>query len=137
LTEEQKRSITSELTQRLDGYHQAAIKKDTEWFRTFWLKSSDFAVALDGDYITDYDPWFEEYYAKALPTIKEILHFRFGEGRAAILNENAASYATTFDWGMVTTSNDTIRSKGSIVYVFVRNDGVWKCVQTGGTHKYY
>ena len=137
LTEEQKNSIVSELKKRLDDYRLAVVKKDAEWFRSFWLNSKEFAVALDGDYNTDYDPWFETSYTKALPAIKEILHFKFGEGRATVLNENAASYTTTFDWGMVIDNNDTIMSKGSIVYVFVRKDGEWKCVQTGGTHKYY
>jgi hypothetical protein len=137
LSEEKRNAIVSEIKTRLEGYHQALIKKDFQWFREFWADEKEFAIALDGELITDYEPWFEKDYAKALPDIKEILHFKFGEGKAAILNENAATYATSFDWGMITTSNDTIQSTGSIIYVFERKDGKWKCIQAAGTHKYY
>lgn len=137
LTQEQKNAIVAEIKDRLNGYSDALGKKDVEWFREFWANDHGFAMALDGDLITDYEPWFEKDYAKALPGIKEILHFKFGDGNAAILSQNAVSYATTFEWGMITTANDTIQSKGSIVYVLERKNGTWKCIQAAGTHKFY
>ena len=137
LSEEKRNSIASEIKDRLNDYIEAARRQDTEWFRDFWLKGNDFAFSFDAEFITDYDPWFTKYYAEALPNVKEILHFKFGEGRVAVISDNAASYSTTFDWSMVTTKNDTIQSKGSAIYVLVRQDGKWKCVQSGGTHKYY
>jgi hypothetical protein len=132
LSEERQIAIVNKIKERLEGYHQAVIKKDGEWFREFWANEKDFAVALDGEFITDYDPWFEKDYAQALPEIEEILHFKFGGGKAAIISENAATYATSFDWGMITTASDTIKSTGSIIYVFERTNGKWRCIQAAG-----
>jgi hypothetical protein len=137
LSDEKKNAIANEIKELLEGYHQAAIRKDTEWFRNFWANEENFAAALDGDLATEYGSWFQTSYVEALPTIKEILHFEFTNSKAAVISENAVSYATNFDWGMITTADDTIKSKGSIVYVFIRKNGKWQCIQTGGTHKYY
>jgi hypothetical protein len=38
--------------------------------------------------------------------------------QSAIFIENVATHATSFNWGMTTTSKDTIQSTGSIIYVF-------------------
>ena len=137
LTEQKKNAIVTEIKERLAGYHEAVKRKDVEWFREFWANEKEFAAALDGDLSTDYQSWFEKNYVEALPGIKEVLYLKFADGKAGIVNEDAVTYATSFDWGMITTTNDTIQSKGSIIYVFRRKDGIWKCIQTAGTHKYY
>lgn len=137
LSEEKKLAIIKEIQQRLDGYPEAAKRGDTLWFHNFWADVKEFTFAGDGQILTDYETTITKPYRESLSKMKEILYFKYSNGHGYVLDEDAVSYVTNFDWGMQTKSGDTLRAKGAWLYVFKKLDNQWKVVHSAGTHKYY
>ena len=137
ISDTRKVEITEEIKVLMDGYPEAVKRHDLDWFSKFWSNEKDFVFAVDGQVITNYDEWFKMYYSDGLKNLKEILHFDWSNGHATIFSENTVSYATNFDWGMVAVSGDTVKVRGSALYVFKKSDGEWRAVNCGATHTYY
>jgi len=137
LSEADKLTISEEIQSRANGYSEALINKDLSWFHSFWSNEEDFVFAGDGLIQTDYDALITQPLTNLFETLEEVLHFEFTNGHVCVLGSNAASFATNFNWGMVTNSGDTIQSKGSWLYVFKKSDDDWRVVHSAGTHIYY
>ena len=127
-----------EVKQIVAGYPEAVRQKDLEWFSNFWSNEKDFVFAFDGQISNDYDQWFNTYYREGLSGLKRVLRFNFSNGHASALSDHIITYATNFDWAVITVSGDTVESKGAALYVFKKKeDGKWSVVNAGGTHIYY
>ncbi len=136
IPEEKQRALIHEVEQRLLGYQDATKRGDLEWFRNFYSKEHDFAFASDGELLTDYAA-FESGTKEAIANTKELLTFKLSNSRAHVISENAVSYATNFEWQIVEQSGDTLRAKGSWLYLFEKRDGEWRVVQCAGTHRFF
>jgi hypothetical protein len=137
LSEAEKLAISEEIQNRANGYSEALINKDLNWFQSFWSDEEDFVFAGDGLIQTEYDAVITQPLSDLFPNLDEVLHFEFTNGYVCVLGRNAASYATNFNWGMVMSSGDTLQSKGSWLYVFKRSNDEWRVVQSAGTHNYF
>ena len=134
---EEKIQVTNEIKALLDEYPESFNHHDLKWFQRFWAKSNGFALAGDGKLETNYDSAITMRYNEAFSKFKAVSHFQLSNGVAYVLDRNSASYATEYDWGLVTTEGDTLKARGSWLYVFKRDGTEWKVVQSGGTHTYY
>lgn len=132
----ERTAITKEIQGRLDGYADAVKRKDLEWVQKFWSNEKDFVLAGDGELSTDYNSVVVKDYGDFFTTMKEMSYLNWSNGQALVLNENTVSYATKFDWQAVMESGDTIKSRGSWLYLFKKSDGQWKVVHSAGTHLY-
>ena len=137
LSEDEKIQITKNIEETLNGYPGAFQRHDLNWFQEFWFNDKDFVMAGDGRMETIYDSTVTQRYRKAFATVKEVLHFKFSNGLAHVINRDAVSYTTNFDWGFVDLSGDTLKSNGSWLYVFKKSGGKWRVIQSAGTHNYY
>lgn len=136
ISEEEKLAIKKEIKERVENYPEALKRKDLEWFHNFWSNEEDFVFAGDGLLNTNYDSAITQVYLNLFPNLEEVLHFEISNGQISVLSKDAASYALNFDWG-ITISGDTVKSKGSWIYVFKKSDDQWKVVHSAGTHNYY
>ena len=136
ISDEERATITKEIQGRLDGYSEAVKRKDLDWVQKFWSDEKDFVFAGDGQQNTDYDSAVTKTYRDAFTTIKEMTYLNWGNGHALVLSENAVSYTTTFDWQAIMMSGDTVKAKGSWLYLFKKSDVQWKVVHSAGTHIY-
>jgi len=136
VSDEERASITKEIQERLDGYANAVKRKDLEWVQKFWSDEKDFVLAGDGELSTDYNSVVVKDYGDFFTTMKEMSYLDWNNGHALVLNQNTVSYATKFDWQAVMESGDTIKSRGSWLYLFKKSDGQWKVVHSAGTHIY-
>lgn len=137
ISEERKIAITEAVKDRVNGYADAVKRHDLEWLLNFWSDEKDFTIAGDGELIADYESGIAKPTRDFISNLKEVLHFEFSDGHAFVINENAVSYATNFDWRIVLLSGDTIKSKGSWLYLFTKSNKDWKVVHSAGTHTYY
>lgn len=136
ISEAERIAITKEVQGRLDGYADAVKRKDLEWVQKFWSDEKDFVLAGDGELSTDYNAVIVKDYGDFFATMKEMSYLNWSNGEALVLNENTVSYATKFDWLAVMEAGDTIKSRGSWLYLFRKSDGQWKVVHSAGTHIY-
>jgi hypothetical protein len=134
--EEKQRALIQEVEGRIKEYPEALRRGDIQWFQNFWSREADFAFASDGELVTDYAE-FEKGTQEALANTKAVLLFETTNGHAHVISENAVSYATNFEWHVVVQSGDTLRAKGSWLYLFEKRDGQWRAVQSAGTHKFF
>ena len=137
ITEQNKVAITEAIKERVSGYADAVKRRDADWLLNFWSNEKDFAMAGDGELTGDYESGIAKPTRDFISGIKSVLHFKFSDGHTYVINENAVSYATNFDWGIVLWSGDTVKSKGSWLYLFRKSDNGWKVVHSAGTHKNY
>jgi ketosteroid isomerase-like protein len=137
ISEAEQTAISKEIQERLNGYPEAFRRHDLQWYQNFWSNERDFVFAGDGLIQTNYDSAITKTYRDGFTNIKDILHFKWSNGHACVLNKNAVSYITNFDWGGIMTSGDTVKAKGSWLYVFKKVNRQWKVVHSAGTHIYY
>ena len=121
----------------MKGYAQAIKRGDVEWLLNFFADDKNFVLADDGELSADYQLRVGKRYREDIENIKEVLHSQFMNGHAYVLDKEAVSYVTNFDWGMITISGDTVKSKGSWLHVFKKLDEDWKVIHSAGTHIYY
>ena len=132
LADTEMAAITNAVEARVDGYVDAARRRDIDWFLDFWADVDEFVIAGDGD-LLDRDTW-EQGLRQAVADTRAILDFEFFNQHTYVLGPNAAAHTTQFRWAYETTSGDTLRSHGSWTYVFKNFDGVWRVVHSAGTH---
>ena len=137
VSDSEKQLIIKELQGRLDDYVDAFERKDLEGMLDFWSNTPDFAYAGDGILSTDYDSVMIIRLQNHLPKVKAIPYFNFEIERGTILSKDAASVVSIFDWAQVLTSGDTIRAKGTWLFVFKKINDHWGVVQSAGTHILY
>ncbi|OFX40540.1 MAG: hypothetical protein A2X03_12985 [Bacteroidetes bacterium GWA2_40_15] len=137
ISDTRKVEITQEIKEIIDGYANAVKRHDTDWLLNFWSNEKNFVIAGDGELIADYESGIAKPTRDFISNLREVFHFEFSKGHAFVINENAVSYTTSFDWGIVLLSGDTIKSKGAWLYLFTKSEKNWKVVQSAGTHTYY
>jgi hypothetical protein len=137
ISDSEKRLIIEELQSRLNDYSDAFKRKDIVGVLNFWSNTPDFAFAGDGKLITDYDSIFVPRMQNRLPKVQEVPYFDFVVERGAILSKDAVSVTSTFDWAQIETTGDTVRARGTWLFVFMKKNGQWSVVQSAGTHILY
>jgi hypothetical protein len=136
IPENDKKAISGEIQDRLNGYPEALKNKDIEWFRSFWSDEPGFIFAGDGEIVTDYESFIHEL-ENVLANQKEVLHFKLSNDQINVISRDAASCVVKFDWGVVTISGDTLNARGSWLYIFKRSDDQWHVPYSAGTHIFY
>jgi Domain of unknown function (DUF4440) len=136
ISEEEKATISNEVQGRLHGYLDALKRHDLDWFQNFWANEKDFVFAGDGLIQTNYDSAITKTYSDAFKNIKDFSFLNWSNEHALVINRNAVSYTTNFDWQVIMVSGDTVKAKGSWLYLFTKTDGQWKVVHSAGTHIY-
>ena len=100
----------------------------------FWSDSEDFIFAGDGRILGGYKEWTDD-----MSQFTEITNrFPYWENKnikIEVLSRNAASYTMEFDNGRIGVTGDTLHTKGAWTYVFRRDKGDWRVIQTNGTPK--
>jgi hypothetical protein len=137
ISDSEKKLIIEELQSRLNDYADAFERKDMEGMHNFWSNNPDFAYAGDGIISTNYDSVITYRIQNHLPKVQEVPYFDFIIERGSILSKDAASVVSKFDWAQVLTTGDTIRSRGSWLFVFKKINDQWSVVQSAGTHLMY
>ena len=131
-TEAERAVITKAIEARVDGYIDAARRRDINWFLDYWANVEGFVIAGDGN-LMDHAAW-EQQLRSAVAGTREILNFEFFNRHTFVLARDAAVHTTQFRWGMLGANGDTLRMHGSWTYVFKEYDGVWRVVHSAGTH---
>jgi ketosteroid isomerase-like protein len=132
LTQAERAVIASAVEARVNGYVDAARRRDVSWFLDFWADTDDFVLAGDGN-LVGYAAWADQL-RKAVADTREILDFEFFNRHTYVLARDAAVHTTQFRWALVQANGDTLRMHGSWSYVFKDFDGVWRVVHSAGTH---
>jgi len=128
--------IKKEIINRVDQYFEAVKVLDIEEMVKYWSDSEDFIIAGDGKIIGGYKEWTDQQ--RAFASITD--HYIFWENKninVEVLSRNAACYTMEFNNGRISTSGDTLNTKGAWTYVFKKYNGDWKVIQTNGAHIEY
>jgi ketosteroid isomerase-like protein len=133
VTESERASIAAAVEQRVQGYFDATRRKDLDYLLGFWATDTAFVMASDGKVTAGYNG-IASSTRKWLDGVRIILSSSKSNGHIYVLGRDAASYTTDFEWSYVSVKGDTVRSRGSWVYVFKRFGDAWRVVQSGGTH---
>ena len=133
VTPEERAAITEEITQTLDRYIDANMRRDLDDILVFWSDSEDFVFAGDGVILGGYDEWVELVTQLTADTEKW-LKWEINNVHVEVLSENAASCTFEFEYAKLTRNGATERLRGAWTYVFKKNGGSWKVIQTNGTH---
>ena len=136
ISESERNAIIKEIQAKFDGYIEAMKREDIDWFHSFWSNENDFTFAGDGVIKTNYDSAITKAYGDAFKDIKEVIHLNWSNPHALIIDRNTVSYVTNFDWQAAVISGDTVKAKGSWLYLFKKTNGQWKVVHSAGTHIY-
>jgi hypothetical protein len=116
----------------VDGYREAALRRDVDGLLALWANVDDFVLASDGE-IADYAAM--EAGARAeMATIQAVPYFELTDRHTYVLARDAASHITRFRWSAILTTGDTLRMRGSWVYVLKNFGGAWQVVHSGGAH---
>ena len=136
LSEQEISKIKSEINNRVDSYFEAVKVLNLEEMFEFWSDSEDFIFAGDGRILGGYKEWTNEMNQFAEIT-DHFLYWNNKNIKIEALSRNAASYTMEFDNERIGVSGDTLNTKGSWTYVFKKNEGKWRVIQTNGTHIEY
>ncbi len=132
LTDPERAEITAAVTASLDGYRDAALQGDLEGLLALWADVDGFALASDGE-LADH-PALEQQLREEVTAMQSVLSFDYSDRHTYVLARDAAAHTARFHWVAILTTGDTLRVRGSWTYVLKNFDGVWKVVQSGGTH---
>ncbi len=135
MSEQEKEEIAQAVVERLDDYVDAVDQLDFEQAIDFWADTDGFAMAGDGSLLLGFDKW-ENKVRNDIDRFAKTNKLMFKNPHVYVLGRNTASCCVEFEWSFTTKSGDTIKAKGSWVYVFKKFDEVWRVVQSGGTHLY-
>jgi hypothetical protein len=138
LSQEDEAAIADAVEQSQNDYCDAALKRDINFFPEYWADTEEFVFAWDGELWAGragYDrlgnetrEWFDQN--------EKVLSCKMSNGHAYVLAEDAVSYTNEFEWSIVTTAGDTVKSWGSGTYVFKLLNGKWRVIHSAGTHLY-
>jgi ketosteroid isomerase-like protein len=133
MTEEVRDSISASVEQAFSEYVDATKQMDLNRMYQFLIEGDEFVVALDGALISGKDN-FVKMHKKGAGTIKEFNSIEFPQKYVYVLSKDAAVITIEYDESYTTLSDETLRIRGSWIYVFNRINDEWKIVHTGGTH---
>ena len=136
LSKDKKESMVREVTKKLDQYPASLARHDTLWFKNLYSNEKDFLMAADGELSTDYNESVTNYYKHFLDNMKKLLFFQWNNGQGYVISKDLISYSTNFQWELLEKNGDTLRAKGSWLYLFKNINGEWKVLQSAGTNNY-
>lgn len=136
LSEQEKSKIKNEINNRVDRYFEAVKLLNLEEMYEFWSESEDFIFAGDGRILGGNKEWTNEMNEFAEIT-DHFIYWNNKNIKIEVLSQNAASYTMEFDNERIGVSGDTLNTKGAWTYVFKRDKGDWRVIQTNGTHIEY
>ncbi|OVE80491.1 hypothetical protein BVY01_00130 [bacterium I07] len=136
LSSDERATISDAIEKQVNGYFEAVNRHDVDWLLAFWADVDEFAMWDDGKLSTGYDS-IEKGTRDWFAGLTTVLHSEHSNGNAFALDKALAIYTTQYDWGIVTTSGDTVRCRGPWTYVFRPFDGGWKVVYSYGSRTFY
>ncbi len=132
LTDAERAEITAAVEASVDGYREAALSRNLDGLLALWANVDGFVLAADGE-IADYAA-METGLRAEMATIQSVPYFELSDRHTYVLARDAASHTTRYRWSAVLTTGDTLRVRGSWVYVLKNFDGAWRVVHSGGAH---
>ncbi len=133
LNTETKILVTNEIREVLEGYRDAMLSRDYDAMIAFWSDSDDFVLAGDGRILGGIDAWQTETTKHYKDTSSwEIWDWQ--NVQILPLSELAASATVEFRFRWVDKDGASQNARGAWTYVFRKEGGDWKVVQTNGTH---
>jgi len=134
LTEEQKATISEELTQAYDGYGGAVRQLNQDGVLSFFQQSEDITFAEAG---AVYRSWstVAELVHQSWPLYASVQNFQWGDLHIQVLAPNIAVVATTFDLAASYTTGDPVAVSGTASHVWLKTDGSWKIVSGAETSR--
>jgi ketosteroid isomerase-like protein len=133
LSEVEREAVAEEIRARLDWYADAVMRLDIDAMLTFWSESAEFTFAGDGTILGGYEEWAPTTMGHIAET-KEWLAWNWNTVHVVPLSKEGATATVEFDASWINLQGDTLSLAGSWTYVFKKAGGVWKVVQTNGTH---
>jgi hypothetical protein len=134
MTEEEREEVAEAIRARVDGYCDAALRKDLEWLAGFWANVDGFTLIEQDVLLTDYQQIYDGT-ADWLEMVSQPLYCEMTDARVYVLGPDAASATTNYEWGIETVVGDTLENFGSWTYVFDRIEGEFRVVQSSGNRQ--
>ncbi len=134
MTEAEKEEVAEAIRTRVDGYCEAALRKDFEWLAGFWANVDGFTYIEENVLFTDYQNIYDGTEGW-LEGVSQPLYCEMTDTRVYVLGPNAASATTHFEWGIETVAGDTVENFGSWTYVFDRIEGEFRVVHSSGNRQ--
>ena len=133
LAESERAQIVAEIEQTIEDYKDANLRLDLDAQMTFWSDSDEFVFAGDGTISGGYEWWADQmrnYDAQN----ESWDYWEMTNIHVAVLARDAASATLEFESSVQRVGGVTARQRGAWTYVFKKQDGSWKVIQTNGTH---
>ena len=137
LSANERNAVVQEIQQVLREYRETALRQDlapaeaTRIFMGFYSK--DLVIAGDGKMTGGYDDWGKQLYG-FIEGREKMLSWEWRDVRISVLSRTAASAIYEFEHTESLKKGGTFGVKGTWTYVFTKEDGRWKIVQSNGTH---
>jgi ketosteroid isomerase-like protein len=136
MNEEEITIIANAVEEKVSGYSDAIKRLDVDAMLDFWANTDSLVLASDGSLIVGYDKW-APMLREIISKTTEVSNIEFKNLNTYVLSKESASISLEFEWRMINEVGDTVKSKGSWIYVFKQFNGNWKAIHSAGTHLYY
>lgn len=133
LSESEKESIKSQITQRVEDYYEAVTNNKIEEILNFWSDSEEFIHAGDGSILGGYQEW-SSWLKEWNNPARDWLYWNNEDIHVIVLDKNIATYTMNFENAYV-ENMDTSRTTGAWTFVFRKDEETWKVIASNGTHK--
>ena len=134
LTAEEKTEIQTEISSLTDTLIQKQLSLDFDAVFPYWLLDDNFSFISDGEAIIGGDN-FKKILEEFDGSIKEYINVETSDPHILALDRNLALYIYKFDESYITSTNDTLSSKGTTSLLYKKKDGVWKIIHQNAFHQ--
>jgi hypothetical protein len=132
MTDEEKASVAASAEQALSEYVETMKQMDWNRMFEFFMDGDDLVFAEDGTISSGKDVIVGNLREKTA-AIKKINSLEHTNKHTYVLSKDAAAISLEFDQSFTLVTDDTIRQRGSWIYIFHRINNEWKIAHTGGT----
>lgn len=125
--------VSAAVDRTLSQFFEAMKQLDLPKYLDFYVESDELVMAADGNLVSGRAA-FEDYVKKAFDPVDKFNYINLPQKHIAVLCPDSAVASVEYDESFDLKTGETNRIRGSWIYVFRRDNGVWKIVHMGGTH---
>ncbi len=133
---EEKAQIKTDVTDAFNNQVKDAEKLDVSIIEQSHLFNEDYSTIMDGQISVGGDKALEMFNG-AFAFIEKYLFIEVLQLEVIVLDRNTALALNSFDEAYLTVSGDTVKVKGSGMYVMELVDEKWMTVHLSGVHQPY
>jgi hypothetical protein len=133
MTAEEKAQIKTDVSDTFAQMIEDMETLDIEKFKYYNLLNEDYSTIMDGSISVGGDKAIELFIG-AFSYIEEYVYLNMPVQEVIVYDRNTSMVLINFDEAYATVTGDTLKVKGTSMYLFKLVEDQWKIVQMSGFH---